>query len=133
MSVAPILRPGDRGDAVRDLQHRLVGAGQVIAPAEFDHFATTTEAAVRAFQTSRQIRVDGIVNSERHLHGLALHGFSRLPSKYPPAFGIDLHVDDSEGVQMEGDAHGFRVVVVRPEDERWAQRVLHAVAQAQAA
>ena len=79
------------------------------------------------------IRVDGIVNSERHRHGLARHGFSRLPSKYPPAFGIHLHVDDSEGVRMEGDAHGFRVVVVRPEDERWAQRVLDAVAQAQAA
>ena len=79
------------------------------------------------------IHVDGIVNSERHRHGLARHGFSRLPSKYPPAFGIDLHVDDSEGVQMEGDAHGFRVVVVRPEDERWTQRVLDAVAQAQAA
>lgn len=79
------------------------------------------------------IHVDGIVNSERHRHGLARHGLSRSPSKYPPAFGIDLHVDDSEGVQMEGDVHGFRVVVVRPDDERWAQRVLDAVAQAQAA
>jgi N-acetylmuramoyl-L-alanine amidase len=64
VSVAPILRAGDRGDAVRDLQHRLVGAGQTVAPAEFDDFAATTEAAVRAFQTSRQIRVDGIVGPE---------------------------------------------------------------------
>jgi len=64
VSIAPILRAGDRGDAVRDLQHRLVGAGHTIAPAEFGAFATTTEAAVRAFQTSRQIRVDGIVGPE---------------------------------------------------------------------
>ena len=58
---------------------------------------------------------------------LSGHRFSRLPSKYPPAFGIDLHVDDSEGVRMEGDEHGFRVVVVRPDDENWIQRVLDAV------
>ena len=64
MSVAPILRAGDGGDAVRDLQHRLVGAGQIIAPSEFATFGESTVAAVRAFQTSRQIRVDGIVGPE---------------------------------------------------------------------
>jgi N-acetylmuramoyl-L-alanine amidase len=64
MSVVPILRAGDDGDAVRDLQHRLVGAGQSIVPSEFGRFADATEDAVRAFQTSRQIRVDGIVGPE---------------------------------------------------------------------
>ena len=75
------------------------------------------------------LRVDGIVNEEIHRRTLAGRRFSRLPSKYPPAFGIDLHVDDSEGVQMEGQTHGFRVLIVRPEDETWAQRVLDAVSQ----
>ena len=64
---------------------------------------------------------------------VAAHGFSRLPSKLPPAFGIDLHVDDSEGVRLEGVRHGFRVVVVRPDDQHWTRRVLDAVAHAQAA
>jgi hypothetical protein len=49
------------------------------------------------------------------------------PSKYPPAFGIDLHVDDSEGVGLEGQRYGFAVVVVSPEDPDWAARVLEAV------
>jgi hypothetical protein len=49
------------------------------------------------------------------------------PSKYPPAFGIDLHVDDSEGVFLEGREHGFRVVVVSPNDADWVTRVLSAV------
>ena len=40
-------------------------------------------------------------------------------------------MDDSEGVQIEGLRHGFRVVVVRPDDRQWAQQVLGAVAQAQ--
>jgi hypothetical protein len=50
-----------------------------------------------------------------------------LPSKFPPAFGIDLHVDDSEGVRMEGQEYGFRVVQVDPHDIFWMHKVLHAV------
>ena len=57
---------------------------------------------LRSWLLLHGIRVDGVVNSERHRQGLAAHGFSRLPSKLPPAFGIDLHVDDSEGVRLEG-------------------------------
>ena len=75
------------------------------------------------------IRVDGVINDERHRRKLAGRRFSRLPSKYPPAFDIDLHVDDSEGVLREGQEHGFRVVVVSPTDERWVEKVLDAVAQ----
>lgn len=70
------------------------------------------------------IRVDGVINYERHRRMLTGREFSRIPTKYPPAFGIDLHVDDSESVRMEGDQHGFRVVVIRPDDEHWTQRVL---------
>lgn len=68
----------------------------------------------------------------RHGHALAARGSSNAPSKLPTAFDIDLHVDDSEGVQIEGYDHGFRVVVVRPDDEPWAHKVLEAVARVQA-
>lgn len=47
----------------------------------------------------------------------------RGPSKLPTAFGIGLHVDDSEGVAEEGRRHGFAVVVVAPGDPQWADRV----------
>lgn len=33
-------------------------------------------------------------------------------SKYPPAFGIDLHIDDSRGVEMEGKNLGFETIIV---------------------
>lgn len=72
------------------------------------------------------IHVSGVVNDERHRNALQHHRFARLPSKYPPAFGIDLHVDDSEGVRMEGEEHGFRVVVIQPNDERWIEKVIAA-------
>lgn len=68
----------------------------------------------------------------RNGHALAARGLSNAPSKLPTAFDIDLHVDDSEGVQIEGYDHGFRVVVVRPDDEQWAHKVLEAVARVQA-
>ena len=87
---------------------------------------------IRLWLLLHGIRVDGVVNGERHRQELAGHTLARLPSKYPPAFNINLHVDDSEGVRMEGDAHGFRVVVVRPDDDHWTQRVLEAAMRAPA-
>ncbi|MGA9703415.1 hypothetical protein [Pseudomonas sp.] len=91
-----------------------------------------TPAYIRRWLLLYGIRVDGVVNSVLHSQALTVHGLMNAPSKFPPAFDIDLHVDDSEGVQLEGQDHGFRVVVVDPQDERWAQKVLQAVAEVQA-
>jgi hypothetical protein len=66
------------------------------------------------------IPLEGVVNQERHAEVVGRRG----PSKLPSAFGIGLHVDDSEGVAMEARTHGFRVLVVSPQDERWAERVI---------
>lgn len=54
------IAPGDQGEAVRDLQHRLATLGYEVAPAETGSFGESTEAAVRAFQSARGLRVDGI-------------------------------------------------------------------------
>ena len=91
-----------------------------------------TPSYIRRWLLLYGIHVDGVVNSVRHNRALTVHGLSNSPSKFPPAFDIDLHIDDSEGVQIEGHDHGFRVLVVHPEDERWVQRVLDAVAEVQA-
>lgn len=91
-----------------------------------------TPSYIRRWLLLHGIHVDGVVNSVRHSHALTARGLTNAPSKLPTAFDIDLHVDDSEGVQIEGQHHGFRVVVVRPDDESWAQRVLHAAAEVQA-
>lgn len=93
-------------------------------------YTTSSRApfSVRLWFLLHGVRVDGVINFERHVRDLTGHTFSRLPSKYPPAFGIDLHVDDSVGVRMEGEEHGFRVVVVSPDDPRWTEKILDAVA-----
>lgn len=69
------------------------------------------------------VPVSGVVNQARHDRIVGRSG----PSKLPPAFGIDLHVDDSEGVALEGERYGFSVVVVSPDDPDWTARVLQAV------
>ncbi|WP_152032843.1 hypothetical protein [Ereboglobus luteus] len=86
-----------------------------------------TPFGIRLWMFLYGIRIDGVINDERHRRNLSKHRFIRMPSKFPPAFGIDLHIDDSEGVLMEGRDHGFRVIVVSPHDERWTKKVMDAV------
>jgi hypothetical protein len=47
--------------------------------------------------------------------------------KYPPAFGIDLLIDDSRAVAAQGNALGYRVLLIDPDDDDWCARVLRAV------
>src|SRR5581483_2584635 len=54
------LAPGHEGEAVRDLQQRLADLGFETAAAEAGVYGDSTVAAVRAFQTARGLRVDGI-------------------------------------------------------------------------
>lgn len=75
---------------------------------------------IRRWFRAGGVRLDGVVTQcvhERHVGRGA-------PSKYPPAFGIGLHVDDSMGVAMEGWTYGFRVVQVDPDDDAWDRRIL---------
>lgn len=71
------------------------------------------------------VRLGGVVNQSVHERVVGRRG----PSKFPPAFGIDLHVDDSEGVREEGLKHRFAVVVVSPSDLDWAAKVQEGVAR----
>ena len=54
-------------------------------------------------------------------------------SKYPPAFGIDVLVDDSQGAVLEGKRYGFQVIQVSPQDEQWVENVLAGLAGLKAA
>ncbi len=78
------------------------------------------------------VRLGGVVNCHRH-QSVVLAPAARHPScsKYPPAFGIDLLVDNSEGVSLEGLRYGFDVLLVAPGDREWAARVREAVRRRQ--
>lgn len=91
-----------------------------------------TEFSIRLWLFLYGISVNGVVNDKRHRRQLLLLNYPREPSKFPPAFDIDLHVDDSDGVRLEGLKHGFKVVVVNPTDAQWTDKVLDAVNEVQA-
>jgi len=55
------LQRGSRGEAVRDLQQRLAVGGHDPRPDPLGQYGPATEAAVRAFQDRRGLRVDGVV------------------------------------------------------------------------
>ncbi len=81
------------------------------------------------------VTLEHVVNKTAHdtwWRGLdAQRGAKLAPCvKYPPAFGIDLLIDDSEAVASRGRALGYRVVVIAPDDGDWCARVLHAVSAA---
>lgn len=42
----------------------------------------------------------------------------------PPEFDIDVHVDDSLGVEMEGKKFGFKTIVVSVDDINWVNNIL---------
>jgi hypothetical protein len=74
------------------------------------------------------IRVRGVINQNIHDKHLRKHRDDRPPSKNPKAFGIGLHIDDSDGVAIEGKQYGFTVVVLAPNDEAWVEKVRTRVA-----
>lgn len=78
---------------------------------------------LKSWFASFGIVIEGVVNKSRHERLLGVRG----PSKFPPAFGIDLHIDDSPGVALEGEDHRFAVLVVAPDDLGWTERILQEV------
>jgi hypothetical protein len=70
------------------------------------------------------IRVRRVITGTEHARRF---GSRSLPTKRPHVFGIHLHIDDSDGVAMEGKQYGFRVCVVEPTASDWVERVLNAV------
>jgi hypothetical protein len=71
------------------------------------------------------VRLGGVVNHARHSATLAHSGIAC--SKYPPAFGIDLLVDNEEGTIIEGKRFGFAVLHIAEGDDAWCSRVRAAV------
>ena len=65
------------------------------------------------------IRLNGVVNQDIHNQKVKQH-----ISKYPPAFDIDILIDNSEGVKIEGERHGFKTIWILPNDTQWVENIL---------
>jgi hypothetical protein len=68
------------------------------------------------------IPVDFVINQNVHIREVSNRG--KNISKFPPQFGIDIHIDDSIGVKMEGEKHGYRTIIVFDKYENWSKNIL---------
>ena len=103
-----IIRSGDVGDDVRDVQTRLVGLGHRIDLAEADgHFGRTTDHAVRAFQSSRGLLVDGKVGPDTW--GRLVEAGWRLGDRTLYLKSPNLRGDDVLDLQHRLNELGFEV------------------------
>lgn len=64
------------------------------------------------------VRVDKIINQQIH------ERIKATSSKYPPAFNIDIHIDDSRGVEIEGERFNFRTIIVSETNLNWTEDIL---------
>lgn len=78
---------------------------------------------VRRWFRFHGIVIAKVINQDTHQAAAIRAATGTWPSKNPAAFGIDLHVDDSQGVYLEGQQYGFAVIVVDVNDQSWAARV----------
>ncbi len=65
--------------------------------------------------------VDFIINQQKHL--VEIKKTNIYSSKYPPMFYIKLHVDDSVGVETEGNQHDFKTIIVSETSLSWTENV----------
>ena len=78
-----------------------------------------TEMYIRNYFRYYGIKIDHIVNAQRHEKEVQKDRKVTLPSKYPSAYHIDLHVDDELSVYQNGIACGFKVYLLKNDDKEW--------------
>lgn len=71
------------------------------------------------------VSVDYIINQQKHQRKIKNLDFNC--SKFPPMFHIDIHIDDSQGVKMEGEKYGFKTIIISETDENWTQTILKSI------
>ena len=83
-----------------------------------------TRLSFRAYGT----RITHMINRRDHDRkmGQMNQGLKRC-SKFPPAFGIDLLIDECRGVLLESQEFNFPVIQIDPHDDEWDDKIRQAV------
>jgi FMN phosphatase YigB (HAD superfamily) len=79
-------------------------------------------AYIRRLFLTYGIRIDKAINQDVHI--ATLRERAKVISKYPPAFNIDWHIDDSPGVAIEGERNQFKTIIIAEDDANWTNTVL---------
>lgn len=105
----------------RELMKALMSQGWAIAIYTSSY---RTEQYIKQLFKFYGIPISKVINQQ--IHDREVVGFRTiaLPSKLPPKFGIDLHVDDQDYLIADGARYGFDVIVVKPDDLDWTKKIL---------
>lgn len=69
------------------------------------------------------IKIDHVINGERHQKEVQRNNSQAMPSKYPSKYRIDLHIDDDVSVYQNGIRYGFKVYLIKNEDIDWVSNI----------
>lgn len=69
------------------------------------------------------VKIDNVINGERHEKEVQRNKSEKMPSKYPSKYHIDLHIDDEFSVYQNGISFGFRVYLLKENDVDWVNSV----------
>ena len=78
-----------------------------------------SKARIKIMFMSYGIKVDKIINQQEHNKFVKIQS-----SKFPPMFNIDIHIDDSVGVKMEGEKYNFKTIIISKESHNWVEEII---------
>ena len=67
------------------------------------------------------IEITDIINRKKHLDSLSIE--KRTLAKFPPAFDIEVHIDNSDNVKLDAGIFGYRAIIIKPDDKNWAEEI----------
>lgn len=82
-----------------------------------------TEGYIRGMFRRYGIKLDSVVNGERHAREVQAGKREAMPSKYPGKYRIDLHIDDDVSVVQNGRTYGFKVFLIGAQDDAWVDKI----------
>lgn len=82
------------------------------------------EKYIRRLFRRYEVKLDGIVNAERHLREVQQNWRERLPQKLPSRYRISLHVDDEAVIASWGREYGFHTYLLNAQDDDWKEKII---------
>ena len=86
--------------------------------------SSRSERYIRGLFRMYGVRLDGIVNAERHLREVQRGRREPLPQKLPSRYRISLHVDDESVIVSWGRQYGFHTYLLNAEDADWKEKII---------
>ena len=89
--------------------------------------SSRSERYIRRLFRLYGVRLDGIVNAERHKREVQRDRKEPLPQKLPNRYRISLHVDDEAVICAWGREYGFNTYLLNAQDDEWKEKILQCV------